>query len=148
LTGYRQALLLDNSAWARSLDGRLAGQPRRRFDAALAAGELWTSPPTLLEMLYSARDDDQFAAIARELGALLHAPLTADAAAQAVTAQAELAAASGVSHRVKPVDLLIASVAATESLGVLHYDRDYDAIAQHSSLSFPSVWVAPRGSID
>jgi hypothetical protein len=31
---------------------------------------------------------------------------------------------------------------------VLHYDRDYDTIAQHSSLSFPSVWVAPRGSID
>jgi hypothetical protein len=38
-------------------------------------------------------------------------------------------------------------VAATESLGVLHYDGDYDTIAQHTSLSFPSVWVAPRGSI-
>jgi predicted nucleic acid-binding protein len=99
-------------------------------------------------MLYSARDDSQFAAITGELGALPHAPLTAEAAAQAVSAQAELATAPGVSHRVKPVDLLIAAVAASVQLGVLHYDRDYDAISKHTSLDFPSVWVAPRGSID
>jgi predicted nucleic acid-binding protein len=148
LSGYRQALLLDNSAWARVLDGRLMGVPRKRFDAALTAGELWTCPPTLLEMLYSARDDDQFTAITGELGALMHAPLTAEAAARAVTAQAELAATPGVAHRVKPVDLLIAAVAASAELGVLHYDRDYEAIAEHTSLAFPSVWVAPRGSID
>ena len=148
MTGYRQALLLDNSAWARAMDGRLAGAPRKRFDAALTAGELWSCPPTLLEMLYSARDDRQFTAIKGELGALLHAPLTAEAAARAVSAQAELAATPGVSHRVKPVDLLIAALAASAELGVLHYDRDYDAIAEHTSLEFPSVWVAPRGSID
>jgi predicted nucleic acid-binding protein len=148
LTSYRQALLLDNSAWARAMDERLTGAPRKRFDVALAAGELWTCPPTLLEMLYSARDASQYTAITGELSALMNAPLTAEAAAQAITAQAELAATPGVSHRVKPVDLLIAAVAASAELGVLHYDRDYDAIAQHTSLSFPSVWVAPRGSID
>jgi predicted nucleic acid-binding protein len=48
---------------------------------------------------------------------------------------------------VKPVDLLIASIASTEGLGVLHSDHDYDTIAEHTSLSFPSVWVAPRGDI-
>jgi predicted nucleic acid-binding protein len=148
LIGYGQALLLDNSAWARALDGRLTGPPRKRFDAALTAGELWTCPPTLLEMLYSARDDDQFTAITSELSALMHAPLSADAAAHALTAQAQLAATPGVSHRVKPVDLLIAAVAGTAELGVLHYDHDYDTIAQHTPLAFPSVWVAPRGSID
>jgi predicted nucleic acid-binding protein len=148
LTGYRQALLIDSSAWARTLDGRLGGVARKRFDTALTKGELWTCPPTLLEMLYSARDDGQFAAISAELEALLHAPLTAEAAALAVSAQAELAATPGASHRVKPVDLLIAAVAASAELGVLHYDRDYDAISEHTSLSFPSVWVAPRGTID
>jgi predicted nucleic acid-binding protein len=148
LTGYRQALLIDNSAWARMLDGRLSGPLRRRFEAALSAGELWTCPPTLLEMLYSARDEEGFKLTTGRLNALMHAPLTTDAAAQAITAQAQLAATPGVSHRVKPVDLLIAAVAATAQLGVLHYDRDYDAIAEHTSLAFPSVWVAPRGSID
>jgi predicted nucleic acid-binding protein len=65
----------------------------------------------------------------------------------ALTAQAELAGAPGISHRVKPVDLLIASIATTEELGVLHCDHDYDTIVQHTSLMFPSVWVAPRGSV-
>jgi predicted nucleic acid-binding protein len=148
LIGYNHALLLDNSAWARLLDGRLTGPPRETFEAALAAGQLWTCPPTLLEMLYSALDGDQFLAITHELDALPHAPMSAGAAAHALTAQVELAAAPGVSHRVKPVDLLIGAVAATERLGVLHYDRDYDTIAQHTSLSFPSVWIAPRGSLD
>lgn len=60
----------------------------------------------------------------------------------ALTAQAELAGAPGI-HRVKPVDLLIASIATTEELGVLHYDHDYDTIVEHTSLLFPSVWVVP-----
>jgi predicted nucleic acid-binding protein len=145
LTGYGQALLLDNSVWARAMDGRLAGISRRAFEEALAGGELWTCPPSLLEMRYSARDE--FVEISQELGALPHAPLTEDAADAAVAAQAELAAAGGVSHRVKPVDLLIASVAASVGLGVLHHDHDYDTIAEHTSLAFASVWVAPRGSI-
>ncbi len=145
MTGYGRALLLDNSVWARATDGRLAGSSREAFEAALAAGELWTCPPSELEMRYSARDE--FAEIARELGSLPAAPLTREAAAAAVRAQAELAAAVGVSHRVKPVDLLIAAVAATEGLGVLHYDHDYDTVADHTSLAYPSVWVAPRGSI-
>jgi predicted nucleic acid-binding protein len=148
LIGYGRLLLLDHSAWARALDGRLAGPERATFEAALTAGQLWTCPPALLEMRYSAVDGEQFAAIAEEVDALPHASLTADAAARALTAQAELAAARGVSHRVKPVDLLIAAVAATERLDVLHYDRDYDTLADHTSLAFSSVWVAPRGSMD
>lgn len=148
MTGYHDPLLLDNSAWARLLDARLVGSGRDTFEAALAAGQLWSCPPTLLEMRYSALDGGQFGEIARELDALPHAPLSAESAALALTAQAELAATPGVSHRVKPVDLLIAALAATVGLGVLHYDRDYDTIAEHTSLSFSSVWVAPRGSID
>jgi predicted nucleic acid-binding protein len=147
LTGYKGPFLFDNSVWARLLDGRLAGAARETFEAALLANELWTCPPTLLEMRYSARDSDGFAITAKRLDALPHAPLTTEAAATALTAQAELAATPGISHRVKPVDLLIASIAATEGLGVLHYDHDYDTIVEHTSLSFPSVWVAPRGDI-
>jgi predicted nucleic acid-binding protein len=147
LTGYGRASLLDNSVWARATDGRLAGPSRATFEAALAAGELWTCPPALLEIRYSARDGAGFAITARRLAALPHAPLTAEAADAALAAQAELAAESGISHRVKPVDLLIAAVAAAAGMGVLHYDRDYDTIAEHTSLAFTSVWVASRGSI-
>ena len=148
MKGYGQALLIDHSVWARATDGRLTGAPRERFEEALAGNELWTCPPSLLEMRYSARDGRQFADIARELDALEHAPLTTESAQSALTAQAELAAASGISHRVKPVDLLIAAIAATAQIGILHYDHDYDTIAEHTTLSFSSTWVAPRGSID
>lgn len=147
MTGYGGPLLFDNSVWARLLDGRLAGRARETFEAALVANELWTCPPTLLEMRYSARDGDGFVITAKRLDALPHAALTAEAAASAVTAQAELAAEPGISHRVKPVDLLIASIAASKNLGVLHYDHDYDIISENTSLSFTSVWVAPRGEI-
>lgn len=148
LRPYGGAVVLDNSAWARALDGRVAGQSRKHFDRALAHGELWTCPPALLEMRFSSLDREGFLGTARELAALPNAPLTTAAAAAAVQAQEELALAPGVSHRVKPVDLLIAAVAASEGLGVLHYDGDYDTIAGHTSLRFASVWVAPRGTID
>jgi predicted nucleic acid-binding protein len=148
LTTYGQPVLLDNSAWARAADGRIAGRSRDRFDSALAAGELWSCPPAELEIRFSAQNDREFEELGEELDALPDAPLTAEAARAAVQAQAELSAAPGVSHRVKPVDLLIAAVAAGEGLGVLHYDRDYDTIAEHTSLRFKSIWVAPRGSID
>jgi predicted nucleic acid-binding protein len=146
--GYGQTLLIDHSVWARASDGRLAGRPREKFEAALVARELWTCPPALLEMRYSARDGKAFELTAKRLGALDHVPLTTEAAASAIAAQAALARAPGISHRVKPVDLLIAAIAATTRIGVLHYDHDYDTIARHTPLVFPSVWVAPRGSID
>jgi predicted nucleic acid-binding protein len=145
--GYGRALVLDNSVWARVLDGRLDGPARTNFDEALVAGELWTCPPTLLEMRYSAREGSSFALTAERLDALPHALLDGESAAAALVAQAKLADAPGISHRVKPVDLLIASIAASRGLGVLHYDHDYDTIAEHSGLAFDSVWVAPRGAI-
>ena len=37
--------------------------------------------------------------------------------------------------------------AHVEGAGVLHYDRDYDLIAERSGLDFQSEWVAPAGSI-
>lgn len=147
MSDYGGPLLFDNSVWARLLDKRLTGVPRETFEQALASGELWTCPPTLLEIRYSARDDHEFPLIAEELSALEHAPLSDHAGAAAVSAQAELAAVPGISHRVKPVDLLIAAVAAEHGLGVLHYDHDYDTIEQHTALSFASVWAAPRGSL-
>jgi predicted nucleic acid-binding protein len=140
--------VLDNSAWARTLDGRIVGQRRKHFEQALANGELWACPPSLLEMRFSGRDTAGFQLTARRLAALPYAPLTSAAADAAIQAQEELAVAPRVSHRVKPVDLLIAAVASSEGLGVLHYDGDYDTISEHTSLRFASVWVAPRGSID
>ena len=42
-------------------------------------------------------------------------------------------------------DLLIAAVAARERVAVLHYDGDYDLIAQITGQ--PVQWVVPRGTV-
>lgn len=62
--------------------------------------------------------------------------------------QRELARDPAVSHRIGMPDLLLASIASQHGLGVLHYDGDYDLLAEHTSLEFESVWIAPAGSVD
>jgi hypothetical protein len=42
---------------------------------------------------------------------------------------------------------LIAAVADCNDLAVLHYDRDYDVIAEKTDLSFTSEWLVPRGTL-
>ena len=49
-------------------------------------------------------------------------------------AQRELAENPAVSHRISSPDLLLASIASQHGLGVLHYDSDYDLLAEHTSL--------------
>ena len=47
---------------------------------------------------------------------------------------------------VKVPDLLIAAVAGLRGLPVIHYDRDFDLIAEATGQD--TRWVVPRGSID
>ncbi len=97
-------------------------------------------------MRYSARHAEDFALLAEELEALPLLPLDGRAIQRALDAQAQMAADKRVSHRVKPIDLLVAGVADRHEAAILHYDGDYDLIAKHTDLSFDSVWVAKRGS--
>ena len=102
--------------------------------------------PLLLEILYAAKDADAFRARQEELAALPLLRLDHRAASRALAAQADLAGARGVSHGVKPIDLLVAAVADVHEADIVHYDHDYDVLAEHTLLVFGSVWVAPRGS--
>jgi predicted nucleic acid-binding protein len=43
------------------------------------------------------------------------------------------------------VDYLIAAAAQETGAAVLHYDRDYDTLAE--IMGFESVWLAPPGSL-
>ena len=138
--------LLDTSAWARLVDGRLAGAAAERVLDALAAGRIAMTEPLFLEILYSATDVDAFRVRQEELCALPLLRMDDRAAGRALAAQADLAGADGVSHRVKPIDLLVAAVADVHDADVLHCDHDYDVLAEHTLLAFGSVWAAPRGS--
>ena len=63
----------------------------------------------------------------------------------ALQAQRELAEIGH--HRLTPMDVMIAACAHRAEAGVLHYDGDYDTLAEHTSLTFESVWLAPPGSL-
>jgi predicted nucleic acid-binding protein len=136
-------LLLDNSAWV-----RLANLPDERAGEiadALESGRIATCLPFLLEAGYSARDQREHVELLVHLNALPRFPLDHDVERRALEAQRQLARLGH--HRLPPVDLLVAAAADRHGLGVLHYDRDYDLIADKTDLAFDSVWVAPRGSI-
>lgn len=53
---------------------------------------------------------------------------------------------SGHHRAVKLPDLLVAALAETEGLTLLHYDTDFDRVAEVTSQ--PVAWVVPAGTVN
>jgi predicted nucleic acid-binding protein len=99
----------------------------------------------MLEAGYSARDGSEYRRGSALLASLPSAEPDQPARARSLDAQLQLTRTGH--HRIPPVDLLIAAVADTAGIGVLHYDAHYDLILEQTDLVFDSRWLAPRGSI-
>jgi predicted nucleic acid-binding protein len=140
-----ETLLLDNSAWARFGDPALDDDRVAELADALEGGRVATCLPFLLEAGYSARNARDHDELLNELLALPHFPIDEDVEQRALDAQRQLARVGH--HRLPPVDMLIAAIADRHRLDVLHYDRDYDLIAEKTDLDFGSVWLAATGTI-
>lgn len=56
-----------------------------------------------------------------------------------------LAHSSAGAHRIPIVDYLVAAAAQEINATVLHYDADYDVLAE--VMDFESAWLAPAGSL-
>lgn len=138
-------LLLDNSAWSRLLAGVVPTERAEAFISQMKEGEVATCLPFLLEAGYSSRSAADHLRIMDRLGQLPEVAIDGRVKGGALLAQRELAAIGH--HRLAPVDIMIAACAHEAGAGVLHYDRDYDLIAEHTALSFESVWLAPAGTL-
>lgn len=147
MSAYGAPLLLDMSAWGRLLLGRIGDEDRRRYQAAVREGSVLICEPFRLEALYSARDSAEYSRLLEILDALPQAPSGPATLRIALGGQLALAQEPSVSHRVKPIDLLVGAIAHEQGIGVLHYDHDYDTIAAHAGLRLRSVWIAARGSV-
>lgn len=145
--GFGGPVILDNSAWSRLLGGRVPAAVARRWEQALARDEVLVCDPFRIEALYSARDAKDYMSLSEELDALGQAPCDSVVWQIAQSAQRALVSDRRVSHRIKPVDLLIAAAAHHYEVGVLHYDHDFDILAKHAKLSFDSRWLAQRGTL-
>jgi hypothetical protein len=135
------ALLVDTSAWAR------AGHPsiRDRWTQALTADRLRLSPIARLEILLSVRGGEDFDTWAERLSAIRTAPLSTAVARAAQEAMRTLAHRSAGAQRIPLVDYLIAAAAQETGAAVLHYDHDYDTLAE--VMEFESLWLALPGSL-
>jgi hypothetical protein len=138
-------LLLDNSAWARLADPSLPDERANDLADALESGEIAVCLPFLLESGYSARNAREHDRLLRDLLALPRLSITEAVEERALDAQRQLARVGH--HRLPRVDLLMAAIADRHGVGLLHYDHDYDLIADKTDLDFPSVWLAPRGTL-
>jgi predicted nucleic acid-binding protein len=134
-------LLIDTSAFARASHPEVRGP----WQAALREDRLRLAPPARLEILYTARDGATFDSLAAQLSAVRPAPLTASVLRAAEDAMRTLAHRSAGSQRLPVIDYLIAAAAQEMGAAVIHYDRDYDTLAE--AMEFESVWLAPAGTL-
>ena len=86
-----------------------------------------------------------FDRLAERLSAVQGAPLSASVIRSAEQAMRGLAHRSAGAQRLPLVDYLVAAAALELGAAVIHYDRDYDTLAE--LMGFESVWLAPPGTL-
>ncbi len=125
--------IADTSAHHRASDPRI----RDEWVQAYEQGSLLTCLVVRFELLYSARNAEEYADLDRNLADLRDVPLTLSVQRAALAAMRELSESGR--HRLKLSDLLIAAAAQDAGVGVLHCDADFDLLA--TVLSFESRWL-------
>ena len=133
--------IADTSARAR------AGHPavRAEWSAALRSRQIATCAIATLEMLYATRNAEEFSELETDEATLRDIPITVSVQRTAIAALRDLSTRGAGYHRVKLPDALIAAAAQHAGVGVLHYDRHYDRLAE--VLTFDSRWIAAPGSL-
>lgn len=134
-------LIVDTSAWARVDHPSV----RDAWADAVAKGQVRVSPVGRLEILLRARDGSDFDELTEYLSLLRSAPISTTVLRAAEHAMRTLSYRSHGAHRLPIVDYLLAATAQETGAAVLHYDHDFDTLAE--VMEFESVWLAPPGSM-
>ena len=131
--------LADKSALVRLIEPSVADRLGRLIDE----DEIVTCGMVDLEILFSARNGEDFERVLRAQQGFRRVPITDDVFNQAIALQRALAAKG--KHRRPIPDLIIAATALLADVTVLHYDNDFDVIAEVCDLHHE--WVVPKGSL-
>ena len=92
-----------------------------------------------LELLYSARSLSDYEKLRRELSAMIWLPTTDEIVSRAIDVQHALARRG--QHRLPIPDLIIAATAEHHGATLMHYDDDFDLIANVTGQS--AEWIVP-----
>jgi predicted nucleic acid-binding protein len=134
-------LIADTSARMRTREPSV----REEWAAAVNGDQICTCSIVTMEILYSARDANDVTEIEKVDSQLRQIPVTTSVQRAAIGAVRELSQLGAGAHRIPPPDILIAAAAQEAGVGVLHYDRHYDRLAE--ILNFESLWIVPPGSL-
>ena len=117
---------------------------RSRVEGLSQAGHLHISRLSFLQLGFSARSKDEWNRIQRACRAFSITEVTDEDYEQALVTQRDLAEKGRRGRKVP--DLLIAASAARTHAAVLHYDRDFDHIAEVTGQV--TEWVVTPGTVD
>ena len=136
--------VVDNSVWARL---RTTPDVRSAFEAIVNAhspAAIMICPPVVAEVGFSARNSADHTKLMQSLSAFPDCP-TAPTAHETLIVQNALWA-GGLVRSVGAMDTLIAAYAIANDATLLHFDSDFDYVAQVVR-AFKHRWIVPRKSI-
>jgi hypothetical protein len=137
----RTRYLADTSVFARLSKPSVAAE----FAPLAAAGLVGLCAPVAFELGYAARSPGDYRVLADRLSSFPPVPTTEADHRRALEVQGALAARS--QHRaLSLVDGLVAAAAEARDLIVLHYDSDFELVAEITGQA--QEWVVPRGTAD
>ena len=133
--------LADTSAWTnRHRDDAV----RADFAARLLAKEIAICPPVVMELLWTTRNATEFDGFRLDLQALPQLDVGRVVWDRAVAVWRELVA-RGRHRQARQTDLVVAATAELAGVGVCHYDRHFEVIAEVTGQ--PVRTIAPLGSL-
>jgi predicted nucleic acid-binding protein len=133
--------LADRSALARLTHEAVANRLRPLLEAGLVA----TCAVVELEVLFSTRNHDEYETVRGDRRSGYEwLPMPDEVWDRALEIQRSLSR-SGRLRSTQIPDLLVAATAERHGVTVIHYDSDFDRIAEISGQ--PTEWVVPAGSV-
>lgn len=137
----RTRYLADTSVFARLAKPLVAVA----FSPLAAKGLVGLCAPVAFELGYAARSSEDHRALADRLSSFPPVPVTDADHRRALDVQADLAERS--QHRaLSLVDGLVAAIAEARDLIVLHYDADFELVAEITGQD--QEWIVPRGTAE
>ncbi|GAA1664426.1 type II toxin-antitoxin system toxin ribonuclease C21 [Glycomyces endophyticus] len=133
--------LVDNSVFARQRKPAVAA----RLGPLSQQGQLALCGVVKAEIQVSVRGEEELAFLQWSFDRFEHLPMPDDVWDRVLDVQRELVKRS-LHRSVKIPDLLVAATAERHRVRVLHYDRDFDHIAEVTGQA--TEWVVPAGEAD
>jgi len=137
----RATFLADTSVLARLAKPAVAAA----VSPLIFDGDVAVCSPVVFELGFSARNSTDHEALLSRMDAFESVPVTDGDHQRSIDIQGRLAE-QGRHRAVSLVDALVAAVAESRDLTVLHYDADFEAIARITGQAHR--WVVERGAAD